>query len=288
MSWDDIFGHERIKQLWQAHLRDGQVASAYLLVGPEGIGKRRLALEMAKAINCLEGDASACGRCPSCRLIARQSHPDVHLLEPQSASRQILIEPVQHVLGRLALRPYSGKAQVAIIDGADRLTEEAANCLLKALEEPPGHAMFLLVTSQLPHCLPTIVSRCQVLRCRPLPSAMVEPHEPLLSMLAAEPSAWLQGPLPETRADVVILVDAMIAWLRDLALVAAGDARWLRHRAHEAALRRQAARLDPDRCADAAFELLALRESVEQFVSPRLVASLAREQWLCLHERAHV
>ncbi|MBI4343882.1 MAG: AAA family ATPase [Candidatus Omnitrophica bacterium] len=265
MAWDDILGHELVKRLWQAHLRDGRVAPAYLLVGPEGIGKRRLAVEMAKALNCAADGIIPCDRCQSCRLISRQSHPDVHLLSPQGASAQIPLDAVQQVLGRLALRPYSGKAQVAIVDGADRLTEEAANCLLKALEEPPGAAKFLLLTSQLPHCLATIVSRCQIIRCRPPSRGPAGRSEAAMAPWAGEPSAWLSWPLPESRSDVTEWLDAMIVRLRDLAVAGAGPA--------------------PERCVDAAFELLLLRESVEQFVSPRLVASLARERWLSLHEK---
>ena len=136
MAWNDILGHDVVKQIWQAHLEAGTVPGAYLLAGPDGIGKRRLALEMAKALNCLAQAGRPCDQCAPCMQIARQTHPDVHTIVPGGASDQIKIEEIRHLIGRVALRPFSGRMQVALIDGAQRLTEEAANSLLKALEEP--------------------------------------------------------------------------------------------------------------------------------------------------------
>ena len=318
MAWDDLLGQQLAKRVLQTHLADGRVASAYLLVGPDGIGKRRLALEMAKAINCVGTGLRPCDACLVCSQISRGVHPDVHLLLPGGAADQIKIDDIRYLLGRVALRPFSAAVQVAVIDGAERLTEEAANGLLKALEEPSARTRFLLTSAHFTRCLPTIVSRCQVIRCAPLPPDAVkrilierqgcEPpvaeavarlaegsasraielasrwaaHQQMCSRLADEaPSGWMEQPLPEAREDVARLLDGMTAWLRDLA-VAAADAGRAVHAGHADALRRQALAVDMDRCLATAFELMALRESLEQFVSPRLVASLAREKWLSL------
>ncbi len=320
MAWTDIVGHEFAKRLLQAHLAEGTVAGAYLFAGPDGVGKRRLALEMAKALNCdAESGARPCDACPACRQIGRGAHPDVHLLIPGGASEQIRIDEIRHLLGRLALRPFNARVQAAVIDGAERLTEEAANSLLKGLEEPSARARFFLTTARLSDCLPTIVSRCQLLRCRPLsvdavarllaeqgiaPDAAAAAarlsggsasqalelagrwpayHETLARLADPAPSAWLEGPLPETRQDVAQLLDGMMEWLRDVAVTAAGGAQWVRHAAQAEALRRAAAAMDLDRCLETVQELVSLRESVDQFVSPRLVAGLAREKWLELH-----
>ncbi len=321
MAWDEVLGHDLAKRLFQAHLASGCVPSAYLLSGPEGVGKRRLALEMAKALNCADDGPRPCDRCDSCTQIARRVHPDVHLLVPGGASEQIRIEDIRHLLGRIALRPFRARIQVGLIDGAERLTEEAANSLLKALEEPPQRARFLLITAHLSDCLPTIVSRCQLIRCQPLPLDAVAQvlgersgcdatraqalarlsggrpahalrlaerwtaYEPLLERMAgADTSAWLTQPLPETRQDLTDLLDLMMRWLRDLAVTAAGGSRWVVHGAYEESLRRQAQRMDLERCVDTAFELVELRESVEQFANPRLIATLAREKWLLLQK----
>ncbi|MBI3331031.1 MAG: DNA polymerase III subunit delta' [Candidatus Omnitrophica bacterium] len=316
MAWTDIIGHEFAKRLLQANLAAGAVAGAYLFAGPGGVGKRRLALEMAKALTCAAPGARPCDACPSCRQVGRGEHPDVHVLLPGGASDQIRIDDIRHLLGRFALQPFSARVQAAVLDGAERLTEEAANSLLKALEEPSARARFFLTTARLSDCLPTIVSRCQLIRCRPLPLETVErvlrergvapetaaaaarlsggsvsqalelagrwpAYRELVARLAdRSPSAWLEGALPETRQDVAQFLDGLMDWLRDVALTAAGGARWVRQAAHAEALRRQAAAIDPDRCLEVASELVSLRESVDQFVSPRLVAALAREKWL--------
>ena len=320
MAWDDILGHDLAKRIWQAHLATGRVSSAYLLAGPEGIGKRRLALEMAKALNCLAEALRPCDTCPVCGQINRQTHPDVHVVGPSGASNQIKIEDIRHLIGRLVLRPYSARVQVAILDGVERLTEEAANSLLKVLEEPSVSTRFLLTTSQLSHCLPTIVSRCQVIRCQPLPAAVVRQllvkahgvdpqlaetiaraaqgsaaraielaerwnaYESLFARCAdTSPERWLTQPLPETRDEVTQLLEGMMGWLRDLAVAATGDPTWVTHTARAGVLQRQARAVDVDHCVRTAFEVVELRESLEQFVSPRLVAALAREKWLSLH-----
>lgn len=318
MSWDDILGHDEAKRLLQAHLASGEVPGAYLLVGPEGVGKRRLALTMARALNCAAATSRPCEECQPCRQIARGTHPDVHLLSPGGASEQIKIEDIRRLLSRVALRPFGARVQVAVLDGAERLTEEAANALLKALEEPSAFTRFLLITSRVSDCLPTIVSRCQLIRCGPLsPDALkrilvdtqgLEPRvadavarraggsvsaamdlaarwaqlAQVAARLAEEPSTtWIAAPLPETRQDVAQFLDGLMGWLRDVA-VASQDPAWIVHRDHAEALGRQARAMDLDRCLRTVFELLALRESLEQFVSPRLVASLAREKWLSL------
>lgn len=290
MAWTDIQGQDSAIALLRSHAAAGRVANAYILAGPEGVGKRRVALEFAKALNCAKSPNGPCDACPACVQLSKGSHPDLHVLEPSGASEQIRIEPVRQMLERIALRPFNSRYQVVIIDGAERLTEEAANSLLKGLEEPPSHSRFLLVTARLSDCLPTIRSRCQLIRCRRLgPEIVVDADA--AGRLAAEPLAWVTGPLPETRADVGRLIDGMVAWLRDVAVASIhpDDADLpVAHAEHGEAIRRQAAAAGPDRCLETAMELLNLRESLDQFANPRLAASLAREHWLTLMGAARV
>ena len=318
MAWDEIIGQDLAKRRLQIHLAAGRVAQAYLLVGPDGVGKRRLAIEMAKALTCAASGARPCDECASCRQVSRLTHPDIHVVSPGGSSEQIKIDDIRYLLGRLVLKPFSASTQVAVIDGAERLTEEAANSLLKSLEEPSSSSRFLLTTARLPQCLPTVVSRCQMIRCEPLSAEVLrriliegqgcDPrmaqtiarlsggsasraidlagrwvvYQNVLEQLASEGPSWLEQPLPETRQEVTQLLDGMMAWLRDVAVAAVADPAQVRHAEHLGALRRQANAIDVDRCLETALELIDLRESVEQFVSPRLIAALAREKWLSL------
>ncbi|MBI4003921.1 MAG: DNA polymerase III subunit delta' [Candidatus Omnitrophica bacterium] len=306
MSWSEILGQDLAKRTLSAHLASGKTAGAYLFAGPEGVGKRLLVLELAKALNCTTEGSRPCDRCVTCQQITKGIHPDVHRVTPSGASNQIRIDDIRQVLERIGLRPYNARVQVAILEQAERLNEEAANSLLKSLEEPTTFTRFLLTTNQLPHCLPTIVSRCQILRCPPLPREIVQrilldrhgcdprtaemtarlsqgsvsraleladrwtDYERLLNQLADfRMSEWMETPLPESRQDVTHLLDGMVVRLRDRSAAAAGEA---------------ARSADVDRWVETAFDMIALRESLEQFVSPRLVAALAREKWLSLTE----
>jgi DNA polymerase-3 subunit delta' len=226
---------------------------------------------------------------------------------------------VRLLIGRVALRPFNAKRQVAILDRVERLTEEAANSLLKVLEEPPGATAFLLLTAQLPRCLPTILSRCQLIRCRPLSMEALaqilaqraegdQEHVQAIARMSGGSAAramalaaqwrstqalrtrlgqasadhWMEHPLPETRQEVGEWIDAFLSWLRDVAFVAVGDASHVVHRDSTEALRHQAHQVNVDRCVETAFEFLQLRESLDHFANPRLVAALARERWLNL------
>jgi DNA polymerase-3 subunit delta' len=148
-----------------------------LMAGPAGVGKRRAALAVAAALNCLtprtDGfEHDACGECASCRRIARGVHPDVVLLEPGDTGT-IKIEPVRGVIERTGYRPFEGRRRVVVIDEADALVPPAQNALLKTLEEPPSASVFLLVSSMADALLPTVRSRCPRLRFGPLAVADV-------------------------------------------------------------------------------------------------------------------
>ncbi len=158
----DLIGQTRAIRLLQQGLKSGRTAHAYLFTGPEGIGKRAAALALAQALNCQQGDVveDGCGVCLSCRKIAKGLHPDVQVIEP--AGPTLKIEQVRALGADAALGPYEGKRKVFVVDGAEKMTEQAANALLKTLEEPPGRTVLVLLSTT-PSALPlTIVSRCQM------------------------------------------------------------------------------------------------------------------------------
>lgn len=149
---------------------------AYLFAGPEGVGKRGLARAVASLVNCESprggaDDIDACGECPACRKMSGGGHPDVHEVAPDG--RDIKIAQVREIHSATKFRPYEGKRRVFIIDDAHTMRVEAANALLKTLEEPRGDTMFLLVTSQPHRLLTTVISRCQPMRFGPLSPAEV-------------------------------------------------------------------------------------------------------------------
>lgn len=157
----------------------GQVAHAYLLTGPESIGKTTLAMEFARLLLCESPDAeagSACGECVSCRKIAHGTHPDVQLIEPRDGKRQLGVDVVREEVVRMANRaPSEGSRRVFVIPNAELMTPAAVNALLKTLEEPPEGVVLLLTSAEPENLLPTMLSRCQIIPLQGIAStALVE------------------------------------------------------------------------------------------------------------------
>ena len=178
MPFEQVVGHHRLVTLLSRAVARNTLPPALLLAGPAGVGKKRVALALAAAINCtspkmgtdLERDA--CGECPSCRRIARGVHPDVMLIEPGDTG-SIKIEAVREVIREAGRRPFEARRRVVIINEADALVEQAQHALLKTLEEPPPSSIFLLVSSLPDALLTTVRSRCPRLRFGPLTPADV-------------------------------------------------------------------------------------------------------------------
>lgn len=178
--WHGIYGHDTIAEQFRQILASDRLASTYLFVGPEGIGKRRFSLELARSLLCTEAAAAAlapCGECPSCRLFAAGNHPDLELVGLPKDKTKLPIEMFvgsrehRHQEGlchRIALKPYMAGRRVAIIDDADHFNQESANCLLKTLEEPPPRSLLILIGTSPSRQLPTIRSRAQIIRFQPL------------------------------------------------------------------------------------------------------------------------
>jgi DNA polymerase-3 subunit delta' len=180
MPFPDIIGHERAKTLLQAAIARDRVAHAYLFHGTDRIGKRLLATRFAQALLCDKAvpprETDGCGVCRSCRQVEAQTHPDFSIIrpDPDQANPQIKIEQIRDIEQQLIYRPLIGDRKICVIDEADRMTIGAVNALLKTLEEPPDHSLFLLITSRASALPATIRSRCQVLRLTPPSRTQIE------------------------------------------------------------------------------------------------------------------
>ena len=170
-----LYGQDHLLKRLEPSLLQRRQSHAYLLSGPPHVGKMKLATNLAQAMNCLEGPGVPCGSCTQCTRIAQGLHADIRTLAPgqgedaRSARTVIGINEIKEALRRVNLNPYEGSTSVVILDGAESMSDEAANALLKTLEEPPPQVMFLLLTANEDAVLPTVRSRCQTLGLLPLP-----------------------------------------------------------------------------------------------------------------------
>jgi DNA polymerase-3 subunit delta' len=168
------YGQDHLLAQLEASLRKGRPAHAYLLVGPPHVGKMTLAINLAQAVNCLEGMGTPCGNCTQCTRIAQRQHADLRIValnmaDAEGANRTLIgIDDIRTAMRQVFLNPYEGSFNVVIIDTAESMSEEAANALLKTLEEPPPQVLMLLLTADEEALLPTIRSRCHRLQLLPL------------------------------------------------------------------------------------------------------------------------
>ncbi len=168
-----VLGQPKIITLLEHGIQRGQLSHAYLFVGPPHVGKLTLAINFAQAVNCDSQDVP-CQQCPSCRRIAAAKHADVQITDLVSPeAKGIGIDQIRDMQMASHLPPYEGKRKVFILDKADLLSHEAANCLLKTLEEPPPNVHLVLLTARESRLLPTVLSRCQRVELRPLPTSVV-------------------------------------------------------------------------------------------------------------------
>lgn len=168
-----ITGHEATVALLHHSMDAGRIAHAYLFTGPPAIGKFALAGAFARALNCADA-AAPCGHCRTCRLIAQNRHPDVRVVQMPDDKREIGIDQIRTVLHEASLKPYEATWKIYIVRDAEAMSEEAANCLLKTLEEPPPQVVLLLTAPTPEALLPTLVSRCQPVPMHPLPISQIE------------------------------------------------------------------------------------------------------------------
>lgn len=175
MTRNKIIGHDFQQGVLKRAASEGLVSHSYLFSGPDGIGKKLVATEFAKIINCKTGDllnSDSCD-CSSCTKIDRAIHPDVIYVQFEGV-KSIKVEQIREgVEERLFLKSFEGKYKVVIVDEAERMSNGAQNAFLKTLEEPPPNSVIILITSNPDSLLPTIRSRCQLIKFNPLPEKLI-------------------------------------------------------------------------------------------------------------------
>ena len=185
MGWNDLLGHVEIVDQFRRCVQRGRLASSFLFVGPSGVGKCTFARNLAQVLLCEHGSSEgfdACGACPACVQVDAGTHPDFMVLTKPADKNflplELFIGDKEHRMReglcyQIGLKPYHGGRKIAIIDDADYLNAESANCLLKTLEEPPPRSVLILIGTTEHKQLPTIRSRCQIIRFRPLDATAV-------------------------------------------------------------------------------------------------------------------
>jgi DNA polymerase-3 subunit delta' len=176
MAWASIVGHDGVIERFRSSIKRGRLSHAYLFVGPDGVGKELLARELAKALLCAADAGEPCDECPACRKVEHGNHPDLTLIRRAEQRSQLVIDQVrEEIQDPIGYKPFEGRYKIFVVADAERMTEEAQNCLLKTLEEPPPHSLLILVATRLEPFVETVVSRCQIVRFRPLAARLVEP-----------------------------------------------------------------------------------------------------------------
>lgn len=193
--WENIVGHDWAVEMLANGLVNDRLGHAYLITGPDQVGKTTLARTFAQALNCELPEAERpCGQCRPCKLIAIDRHPDVKMVSPEVSGRGKLtlkIETIRQLQQDLNLSAYEARYKVAILERFDAATIGAANAFLKTLEEPPGKVVLLLTATDADMLLPTISSRCRTLNLRPLPADLIEQHLATQKQLPAEKATLL-------------------------------------------------------------------------------------------------
>ncbi|OGX39779.1 MAG: DNA polymerase III subunit delta' [Omnitrophica WOR_2 bacterium RIFCSPHIGHO2_02_FULL_68_15] len=311
MPFSDVVGHSAVVAGFRQQMMAGTVGHAHLLLGPDGVGKAFLARQMAQALLCRQpaGDGDACGRCPSCRSVAKGQHPDLRVIQVEEDATTITIEQVRELQRWLSMTPFHDGRKVALLAEAETMQEPSANALLKTLEEPPPTAVLLITAVHEGRLLPTLVSRCARWACGPLPADAlrealiargVEPGRARAIVRRADgrlgravslcsPEVWArqqhwldqwhtavaEGALEPAfvtrpRAELEEGLELAAAWYHDLLAVQTGlDLEQLVYPDQVERLRAEAAAWPTDRLLDAVEQVYATRALLQQRVNAR-------------------
>ena len=185
MPWSEVTHQSFVSNLLRRSLEHQRIHHGYLFIG-ESSETEEMALAFAQALNCDQNLGDFCGSCESCKLIAKNQHPDIYAIRPESRSRRILIGQVRELERAIYLKASRARMKLAIIHSADRLQPEAQDAFLKTLEEPPLHTLFLLLTEEPQQLKETMLSRCLRIPFRPPKLKKKSQHQEMLETWLGE------------------------------------------------------------------------------------------------------
>ncbi|MGM0603234.1 MAG: DNA polymerase III subunit delta' [Bacillota bacterium] len=174
MSFSLVKGQDKAVKILKDEIKKERISHAYLFSGQKGLGKKKLAVEFAKALFCSRQNLDSCDSCINCRKVDHRNHPDLKIIAREEDKSAISIDQIRELKKEIAYKPYESERKIYIIEDADLMTKEAANSLLKTLEEPPSFATIILLAEDAGKLLPTIVSRCQEIKLTDLSAEMIE------------------------------------------------------------------------------------------------------------------
>ena len=186
LGFNDILGHEQIKDHFRNAVQTGKVSHAYILSGEAGMGRKSLANAFALNLLCEKGLPDPCMQCHACKQVLAGSHPDLIYVTHEKPASIGVDDIREQINDTILVRPYSSYYKIYIVDEAEKMTVQAQNALLKTIEEPPSYAVILRLTTNPDAFLPTILSRCVQLKLKPLKDVVVKEY--LIQSLGVEES----------------------------------------------------------------------------------------------------
>src|SRR3990172_13138526 len=173
MTFSDIVGHQKQLATLRWALEKDRLHHAYFFLGPEGVGKRTVALSWARAIQCRERDYDSCGGCANCHQVQSGNHPDVRVVAPLARKKEISIQQVRELERELNYRAFSGRKKIALVDPSSLINFSAQNALLQPLKNPQKESLLILLSTSTGAVLPTLLSRCLRLSFSPFPPEII-------------------------------------------------------------------------------------------------------------------
>lgn len=230
MGFAEILGHQKQLEILRQALKRGRLHHAYLFVGADGVGKRTVALGLAKTLHCSAATGDFCDECTNCARVRDHNHPDVRIIEPLAGKKEISIQQIRELEKELNFRSFSGKRKIAILDPATLMNLAAQNALLKTLEEPPQDSLLILIASNGGALLPTLRSRCLRVTFGPLARELISGFLVSSKGLEAETAEFLAA-MSQGRLSAIVgidpqkLLDRRREWVRLVSSLGAADYR---------------------------------------------------------------